>query len=159
VLFADAPASALRVEKTSYYLENEQAHERLLRLLPQTKFIFIFREPVARRHDRFVHALHGAMTKIGPRTENNPSRAVGRRTAKRIGEESNLRKRIGKFRSAAQSREWAIALSCPKSAIKNPAHWKYASSARSPQTPTPRSKQPRIPSPCRMAPPMAWPMT
>jgi hypothetical protein len=31
VLFADAPAAALRVEKTSYYLENDQARERLVR--------------------------------------------------------------------------------------------------------------------------------
>lgn len=47
-VFRDAPADSVRVEKTSNYLENAQARERLARVLPATKFVFILREPVAR---------------------------------------------------------------------------------------------------------------
>jgi hypothetical protein len=38
----------VRVEKTSYYFENVEARERLVRLLPEARFAFILREPVAR---------------------------------------------------------------------------------------------------------------
>jgi hypothetical protein len=61
---------------------------------PQTKFNLHFREPVARRHDRFAPRAARRDEQNRRRTENNPSRAVGRRAAKRDGEESNLRKRI-----------------------------------------------------------------
>jgi hypothetical protein len=47
-LFHDAPDSSVRVEKTSNYFENAQARERLARVLPATKFVFMLREPVAR---------------------------------------------------------------------------------------------------------------
>src|SRR5438309_12092486 len=32
-IFADAPLQSVRIEKTSYYLENAQARERLIRIL------------------------------------------------------------------------------------------------------------------------------
>jgi hypothetical protein len=51
--FTAAPDMAVRVEKTSYYLENEHARERLVRLLPNAKFVFILREPVARAYSNW----------------------------------------------------------------------------------------------------------
>jgi len=47
-LFADAPADAVCVEKTSNYFENAEARIRLARVLPAAKFVFMLREPVAR---------------------------------------------------------------------------------------------------------------
>lgn len=52
--FTDAPEGAVRVEKTSYMLENDEARERLARLLPQAKLIFILREPVARAYSNWL---------------------------------------------------------------------------------------------------------
>jgi hypothetical protein len=52
--FAQAPARSIRVEKTSYYLENAEARERLVRLLPEAKFVFILREPVARAYSNWA---------------------------------------------------------------------------------------------------------
>jgi hypothetical protein len=46
--FAAAPVWTLRTEKTTNYLENDAARERLARILPETRFLFILREPVAR---------------------------------------------------------------------------------------------------------------
>jgi len=54
VVFKDAPASAIRIEKTANYFENDAARERLLRLLPDTKFIFILRDPVARAYSNWL---------------------------------------------------------------------------------------------------------
>jgi hypothetical protein len=51
--FDSAPDSALRVEKTSYYFENAAARERLARLLPGVRYIFILREPVARAYSNW----------------------------------------------------------------------------------------------------------
>lgn len=53
-LFAGAPESAMLVEKTSYYFENEQARERLVRLLPGAKFVFILREPASRAYSNWL---------------------------------------------------------------------------------------------------------
>jgi Sulfotransferase domain len=52
-LFADAPESSCYVEKTSNYWENSLARERLARMLPHTRFIFILREPVARAYSNW----------------------------------------------------------------------------------------------------------
>jgi hypothetical protein len=52
-LFAAAPPACVRVEKTSYYLENDEARERLARLLPEARFVFILREPVARAYSNW----------------------------------------------------------------------------------------------------------
>ena len=46
--FAAAPSHTVRVEKTSAYFENDGARECLVRLLPDARFVFILREPVAR---------------------------------------------------------------------------------------------------------------
>jgi len=54
--FADAPSGSIRIEKTSYYLENSDARERLVRLLPEAKFIFILREPVARAYSNWARS-------------------------------------------------------------------------------------------------------
>jgi Sulfotransferase family len=51
--FVDAPLQSVRVEKTSYYFENTEARERLVRLLPQARFAFILREPVARAYSNW----------------------------------------------------------------------------------------------------------
>lgn len=47
-LFSNAPAGAVLVEKTSYYLENAEALARLIKAVPDTRFLFILREPAAR---------------------------------------------------------------------------------------------------------------
>ena len=52
-LFADAPAGVVRVEKTSNYFENDAARERLARVLPDAKFVFMLREPVARAYSNW----------------------------------------------------------------------------------------------------------
>jgi hypothetical protein len=46
--FADARPGMVRVEKSAAYFENEEARDRLTRILPAAKFIFMLREPVAR---------------------------------------------------------------------------------------------------------------
>ena len=61
--FSSAPPQTVRVEKTSYYLENTDARERLVRLLPETKFIFILREPVERAYSNWIRSrLNGLET-------------------------------------------------------------------------------------------------
>jgi hypothetical protein len=52
-LFADAPEGSVRVEKTSNYFENDAARERLARILPAAKFVFMLREPVARAYSNW----------------------------------------------------------------------------------------------------------
>jgi hypothetical protein len=52
-LFSTAPAGAVCVEKTSNYFENDLARERLARVLPDTKFVFILREPVSRAYSNW----------------------------------------------------------------------------------------------------------
>jgi hypothetical protein len=53
-LFAAAAPGARRVEKTSYYFENDEARDRLARLLPDARFVFILREPVTRAHSNWL---------------------------------------------------------------------------------------------------------
>jgi len=61
--FSSAPPRAVRIEKTSYYLENADARERLVRILPETKFIFILREPVERAYSNWMRSrLNGLET-------------------------------------------------------------------------------------------------
>lgn len=61
--FSSAPPQAVRIEKTSYYLENDDARERLIRILPETKFIFILREPVERAYSNWIRSrLNGLET-------------------------------------------------------------------------------------------------
>jgi hypothetical protein len=61
--FLSAPPQAVRIEKTSYYLENADARERLVRILPETKFIFILREPVERAYSNWIRSrLNGLET-------------------------------------------------------------------------------------------------
>ena len=52
-VFASAPPGCVRVEKTSAYFENAEARERLTRLLPEARFAFILREPVARAYSNW----------------------------------------------------------------------------------------------------------
>ncbi len=51
--FAAAPAGTQRVEKTTNYLENDAARPRLARVLPDARFLFILREPVARAYSNW----------------------------------------------------------------------------------------------------------
>jgi hypothetical protein len=51
--FAGAPSHSVRVEKTSYYFENDEARERITKLLPDARFVFILREPVARAYSNW----------------------------------------------------------------------------------------------------------
>lgn len=53
-LFRNSPCGAIKIEKTSNYFENEKARERLARILPQSKFVFILREPVARAYSNWL---------------------------------------------------------------------------------------------------------
>jgi hypothetical protein len=52
--FGDAPRDAVKVEKTTNYFENEDARIRLTRILPESRFIFILREPVARAYSNWL---------------------------------------------------------------------------------------------------------
>ncbi|HME26131.1 MAG TPA: sulfotransferase [Acetobacteraceae bacterium] len=52
-VFCDAPEGSVRAEKTSNYFENAEARERLARVLPATKFVFMLREPVARAYSNW----------------------------------------------------------------------------------------------------------
>lgn len=52
-LFTSAPADACCVEKTSNYWENDEARDRLARMLPETRFVFILREPIARAYSNW----------------------------------------------------------------------------------------------------------
>jgi len=56
VLFSPGPAGVRRIEKTSYYFENAEARERLARLLPDARFVFILREPVARAYSNWLRS-------------------------------------------------------------------------------------------------------
>jgi hypothetical protein len=51
--FGPAPDGSLRVEKTTNYFETDAARERLARVLPETRFLFILREPVARAYSNW----------------------------------------------------------------------------------------------------------
>ena len=62
--FADAPPQSVRVEKTSYYFENAEARERLVRLLPQARFAFILREPVARAYSNWSRTRSQGLEKL-----------------------------------------------------------------------------------------------
>lgn len=53
-IFAEAPPTTVRVEKTSYYLENADARARFTHLLPQTKMIFILRDPIRRAYSNWL---------------------------------------------------------------------------------------------------------
>jgi hypothetical protein len=62
-IFSKAPPRSIRIEKTSYYLENAEARERLIRVLPHAKFIFILREPVERAYSNWMRSrLNGLET-------------------------------------------------------------------------------------------------
>lgn len=52
-LFAHVPEAKFCIEKTSNYWENDEARQRLSRLLPDTRFVFILREPVARAYSNW----------------------------------------------------------------------------------------------------------
>lgn len=60
-LFADAPESAVRVEKTSNYFENPAARERLARVLSTAKFVFMLREPVARAYSNWKWSMKNGL--------------------------------------------------------------------------------------------------
>ena len=51
--FAGAPDGSVCVEKSSNYFENEMARFRFGRLLPQTRMLFILREPIARAYSNW----------------------------------------------------------------------------------------------------------
>lgn len=61
--FSSAPPEAVRIEKTSYYLENADARERLVRIVPEAKFVFMLREPVERAYSNWMRSrLNGLET-------------------------------------------------------------------------------------------------
>lgn len=56
-LFEDAMPGQRVGEKTSYYLESEEACRRIRAVAPQTRLIFIVREPVARAYSNYLWTL------------------------------------------------------------------------------------------------------
>src|SRR5579872_6966347 len=52
--FDQMPATAIRGEKTTNYLENRDAAERIRQNLPDAKLVFILREPVERAYSNFL---------------------------------------------------------------------------------------------------------
>lgn len=59
--FAAAPDGAVRVEKTSHLFENDEGRERLARLLPDVRMIFILREPVARAYSNWLRSRNNGL--------------------------------------------------------------------------------------------------
>jgi hypothetical protein len=53
-LFADARGQKARCEKTSYYLESDQACQLIRTHLPDVRVLFIVREPVARAYSNYL---------------------------------------------------------------------------------------------------------
>jgi Sulfotransferase family len=51
--FKDASEQLVRIEKTTNYFENDAARERLARVLPDARFLFILREPVSRAYSNW----------------------------------------------------------------------------------------------------------
>jgi hypothetical protein len=54
-LFDPAPVGALRGEATPFYLYDHDAHERIAKLVPDVKLIFLLRDPVDRAHSNWTH--------------------------------------------------------------------------------------------------------
>lgn len=63
--FADCPEEKIAGEKTTYYLENSTAAERIRKDLPDVKLIFLLRDPVSRAYSNFLRS-----TRYGWETEN-----------------------------------------------------------------------------------------
>jgi hypothetical protein len=63
-LFTSARPDQVLVEKTSYYLENEQALERLRQTLPACRFAFIVREPIARAYSNYLWSRKNGLEKL-----------------------------------------------------------------------------------------------
>lgn len=53
-LFAEARPGQRLGEKTSYYLENEDALDRIRRIVPEVRMIFLVREPAARAYSNYL---------------------------------------------------------------------------------------------------------
>jgi sulfotransferase family protein len=53
-LFGSVPAVVRTGEKTSYYLESEQACRLIRAAVPETRLVFILREPVARAYSNYL---------------------------------------------------------------------------------------------------------
>ncbi len=60
-LFAQVPDNVVTVEKTSYYLENEDARQRFSRLLPQSSIIFILRDPIERAYSNWLRTTRNQL--------------------------------------------------------------------------------------------------
>ncbi len=56
-LFTNARVAQLRVEKTANYLESPAAPDRLVRIAPQAKFLFILRDPVMRAWSNWKYSV------------------------------------------------------------------------------------------------------
>jgi hypothetical protein len=103
-VFCDAPHDSVRVEKTSNYFENAQARERLARVLPAAKFVFILREPVARAYSNWKWSTMNGLETL-PFTD---AVALEGRRANPLGSEGEaarpfdymLRGRYGSFAAA-----------------------------------------------------------
>lgn len=55
--FAQAPASALLGEDSTTYLASRRAAERIARLLPAVRMIFLLRDPASRTHSQYWHLV------------------------------------------------------------------------------------------------------
>jgi len=63
-LFAEAGARSARGEKTSYYFENEDALARIKATLPEPRFVFILREPVARAYSNYLWSTQNGLEQL-----------------------------------------------------------------------------------------------
>lgn len=63
-IFAGAPENAVRIEKTTNYFENEAARLRLSNVLPETRFLFILREPVERAYSNWKWSRLNGLEKL-----------------------------------------------------------------------------------------------
>jgi len=54
-LFASAPAGAVRIESTPFYLYSTDAHRRIADDLPEAKLIAVIRDPIDRAYSNWMH--------------------------------------------------------------------------------------------------------
>jgi hypothetical protein len=63
-IFASCPPGACKIEKTSYYLENRDARERFARILPNTRIIFILRDPLRRAYSNWLWSTRNGLESL-----------------------------------------------------------------------------------------------
>jgi hypothetical protein len=64
-LFAAAPADAVRIESTPFYLYDADARRRIADELPEAKFVAIVRDPIDRAYSNWMHLWVDGLEPVG----------------------------------------------------------------------------------------------